>query len=146
MTTAKRQDLEMCVERYRLHSMPHAQCHIRIERSKNSVSVELISYNTSVCFIELDENDLILYCSGTYSNTTARHINRFTREFLKRSYYFECKDALIKDVGSARFPGFVPVVSFTESDHEYNEFHTQMERYENNNFFDWNVRKYYGSY
>lgn len=146
MTTEKRQDLEMCVERYRLHSMPHAQCHIRIERSKDSVSVELISYNTSVCFIELDENDLILYCSGTYSPTTAKHINRFTTEFLGRSHYFECKDALRNCIGSAKYQGFFPVAHYNEAQFPYKRFWSQIEAYENNSFFDWNVKKYYGSY
>lgn len=134
------------VERFRLHSMPSAQCHIRIEHDASGSTVELVSYNTSVCIIRDDEFGLNLYCSGTYSNTTARHINRFTAEFLQRSYYFECKDALIKDIGSARFQGFVPVASFVESDSEYNQFHAQIERYENNEFFDWNVKKYYGYY
>ena len=146
MTTEKRQDLEMCVERYRLHSMPHAQCHIRIERSKDSVSVELISYNTSVCYIELDENDLILYCSGTYSSTTARHINRFTAEFLGRSHYFDCKDALLNYKGDRMPHSFVPVAHYNETEFPYKRFWSQIEAYENNSFFDWNVKKYYGSY
>lgn len=133
-------------ETFRLHSMPHARCHILISHDSDGVEVDLISYKTWVCALRYDEFGLNLYCSGRYSNTTARHINRFTREFLKRSYYFECKDALIKDVGSARFPGFVPVVSFTESSPEYNQFHKQIERYEYNDFFDWNVKRYNGWY
>lgn len=146
MTTEKRQDLEMCVERYRLHSMPHAQCHIRIERSKDSVSVELISYNTSVCFIELDENDLILYCSGTYSSTTARHINRFTAEFLGKSYYFACKAAVKYATRSANGNVFFPVLRFNKTAFDFKRFFSHIEAYENNTFSDWNVKKYYGSY
>lgn len=134
------------VEKFRLHSMPSAQCHIRIEHDADGTTVELVSYKTSVCIIRDDEFGLNLYCSGLYTRTTARHINRFTAEFLQRSHYFDCKDALIKDVGSARFQGFVPVASYTESDSQYNQFHKQVERYENNDFFDWSVKKYNGYY
>ena len=147
MTAEKSYDSEMRVERYRMHSMPHAQCHIRIERLKDSVSVELVSYNTSVCRIEEDGNDLTLYCSGTYSQTTAKHINRFTAEFLGRSHYHECKEALNKhDENGTRRGFYIPVVHYYETQFPYNRFWSQIEAYENNSFFDWNVKKYYGSY
>ena len=146
MTTAKRQDLEMCVERYHLHSMPHAQCHIRIERLKDSVSVELVSYKTSVCIIETDGDYIILHCSGTYTPTTRSHIYKFTEEFLGKSHYFECKDALKNCTGSTKYQGFIPVSYYTKTESPYKRFLSQIEKYENNGFSDWNVQKYYGSY
>ena len=83
-------------KQYRLLSMPHAQCRVYIKRfDDESVSVELVSYETSVLII--NSNPAIgtaLYCSGTYSVTTARHINRFTREFCGDNKYFECKSAV----------------------------------------------------
>lgn len=83
-------------KQYRLLSMPHAQCRVYIKRFINGgVSVELISYDTSVLILNSNPDvGAALYCSGTYSVTTARHINRFTREFCKDNKYYECKSAL----------------------------------------------------
>ena len=85
-------------KKYRLLSMPHAQCHVYIKRfDDGSVSVELISYETSVCIVNYNPvNGAELLCSGTYSVTTARHINSFTNEFCGDSKYHECKLALHK--------------------------------------------------
>ena len=81
---------------YRLLSMPHAQCRVYIKRfDDHSVYVELVSYETSVLIINsYPAVGTALYCSGTYSVTTARHINRFTREFCGDNKYFECKSAI----------------------------------------------------
>lgn len=83
-------------KQYRLLSMPHAQCRVYIKRFDNgSVSAELISYDTSVLLLNYNpDQGAALYCSGTYSATTARHINRFTREFCEYNRYHECKAAL----------------------------------------------------
>lgn len=83
-------------KQYRMLSMPHAQCRVYIKRfDDNSVSVELVSYVTSVLIIESNPGaGTALYCSGTYSATTARHINRFTREFCGENKYHECKSAM----------------------------------------------------
>lgn len=83
-------------KQYRMLSMPHAQCRVYIKRfDDNSVSVELVSYSTSVCIINYHPDSIAeLYCSGTYSTTTARHINRFTREFCGDNKYHECKSAI----------------------------------------------------
>lgn len=81
---------------YRLLSMPRAQCRVYIKRfDDESVSVELVSYETSVLLVNYHpDSGAALYCSGTYSVTTARHINRFTRELFGDSKYHECKSAL----------------------------------------------------
>ena len=128
---------------FRMHSMPGAQCHINIEHDSDSTTVELVSYYTSVCCIKCDSEDLILYCSGTYSQTTAKHINRFTTEFLGRSHYFECKDALKNCIGSAKYQGFFPVAHYNETQFAFQRFFSQIEAYENNTFSDWNVKKWY---
>ena len=81
--------------KYRLNSMRYAQCHVVITNDLNcdSVSIELISYSTSVCKIILTrsafEKHAELYASGTYSTSTARHINRFTREFCGSNMYHD---------------------------------------------------------
>ena len=83
-------------DQYRLLSMPHAQCRVYIKRfDDHSVSVELVSYETSVLLINsIPSVGTALYCSGIYSVTTARHINRFTREFCGENKYYECKSAI----------------------------------------------------
>jgi len=85
--------------KYRLNSMKYAQCHVVITNDENCdhVSIELISYWTSVCKIILTrsttEKHAELYASGTYSVTTARHINRFTKEFCGENLYHIVRDA-----------------------------------------------------
>lgn len=83
-------------KQYRLMSMPYAQCRVSMKRfDDGGVSLELVSYDTSVLFLNYNpEVGAALYCSGTYSTTTSRHINRFTREFCGENKYHECKSAL----------------------------------------------------
>ena len=133
-------------ESYRMHSMPYAQCHVNIVHDEDGAEVELVSYNTSVCIIRENDNGITLYCSGTYSNTTARHINRFTTEFLGCSHYHECKVALDVDWGSVPYPGFVWVIKYGFDSPAYEKFCDTIERYENDSFSIGQVRKYYGSY
>lgn len=83
------------VKRYRLESMPHAQANVGIEELFGEViAVHLYSYQTLVARIDLETRPATLYCTGTYSVTTARHINRFTTEFCGRNLYYECKKAV----------------------------------------------------
>lgn len=95
--------------KYRLKSMPRAQCHVEIVECFNldpsdlvsgtltpdSVVVTLVSYNTRVLSIVLDyvsaPRSVALFATGTYSNTTARHINRFTTEFFGCNLYHNVK-------------------------------------------------------
>lgn len=133
-------------ESFRMHSMPYAQCHVNITHDEDGAEVELVSYNTSVCIIRENDNGITLYCSGTYSATTARHINRFTTEFLGRSHYYECKVGLDVDWGSATYPGFVWVINYGFDSPQYEKFCDTIERYENDSFGVGQVRKYYGSY
>lgn len=85
--------------KYHLNSLRYAKCHVAITNDLNcdSVSIELISYTTSVCKIILSRSSVgktaELFASGTYSQTTARHINCFTREFCGANLYHEIKKA-----------------------------------------------------
>ena len=88
---------------YRLSSMPSAMCHVVIKRygetcEEQVISVELWSYYTHVLTIDYhaDDQSFELHASGTYSRTTARHINRFTREFLGEDLYHEIKRVCAK--------------------------------------------------
>ena len=123
-------------KQYRLLSMPNAQCRVYLKRfDDESVSVELVSYETSVCIINYHPDSIAeLYCSGTYSVTTSRHINRFTREFCGENKYHECKSALHNPDKLSAF-GWYYVC-----DVDPERLFKQCERYEED------ARGYYGRY
>ena len=68
----------------RLAEMPHAQAGI----IENSEGIHLISYSTLVCTIDRDG---YLSCTGTYSATTRKHINRFLKEVAPTVDYYDAK-------------------------------------------------------
>lgn len=63
-----------------LKKMPYAQAKVRIY---DDDTVELISYETVVCIIKNN----VVYCTGTYSQTTRKHISAFMREYTPFDYY-----------------------------------------------------------
>ena len=76
----------------KLSYMPYAQAHVEIDDDGN---IYLFSYVTLV--IELTA-DGWLTCTGTYSQTTKKHINAFMKEYVKYpndtyGSYFEAKYA-----------------------------------------------------
>lgn len=122
-------------KQYRLLSMPHAQCRVYLRSFDYGVSVELISYDTSVCIINYSPDaGAALYCSGTYSLTTRRHINCFTREFCGYNKYFECKSAI------GNLEKYVGGGWYRVSDVEIQRFLNMCERYESD------ARVYNGRY
>lgn len=56
--------------------MPYAQAHVEIDKNGNTY---LFSYRTLVCTITKDG---WLSCTGTYSQTTRKHIGAFMREYV----------------------------------------------------------------
>lgn len=62
--------------------MPYAQAKVRVY---DDGRVELISYETVVCIIKNE----IVYCTGTYSQTTRKHISAFMSEYTP----FDCHTA-----------------------------------------------------
>ena len=98
----------------RLVEMPYAQACIKWEYDihEHLRSATLISYNTTVITIE---DNGTLWCTGTYSNTTARHINRFCKEMVEffgspEFTYHTCKLCHLKDMTYNIFTGeFTPV-------------------------------------
>lgn len=115
----------MTSNRFRLESMPKAQCHVTIQRrSINDFEARLISYDTVVLVARHTNDGVELLCSGTYSPTTGRHINRFTTEFFGRNLYHPCKQST-DDSGAFR------VVSiFTYTSPEAERFRATVKRYE----------------
>lgn len=76
----------------KLALMPYAQAHVEIDAAGNAY---LFSYRTLV--IELTANGW-LTCTGTYSQTTRKHIGAFMREYVKypngeRGDYYTAKRA-----------------------------------------------------
>ena len=61
----------------KLSAMPYAQAHVEIDEDGNTY---LFSYVT--CVIELTA-DGWLTCTGTYSQTTRKHIGAFMHEYIK---------------------------------------------------------------
>jgi len=75
-----------------LTAHPYAQARVIIE---DNGTIHLISYATRVITID---SDGWLDCSGTYSNTTRRHIGAFMREYVslpdgERGNYYMAKAA-----------------------------------------------------
>lgn len=60
----------------KLSAMPYAQAHVEIDNAGN---IYLFSYVTLTCTIT---NDGWLTCTGTYSQTTRKHIGAFMREYV----------------------------------------------------------------
>lgn len=83
-------------EYYHLRSMPNAQCHVElsVDDSGRFKSVTLVSYSTKILTLNYTADDEV-WCTVNYpvdcSKTTARHVNRFTSEFLGRNLYHELK-------------------------------------------------------
>lgn len=76
---------------HKLSKHASAQCVIREYRNGDLV---LQSYNTDVIYYKHD--NMSVYCSGTYSNTTARQISWFCQEWLNITYK-ECKECYYQD-------------------------------------------------
>lgn len=143
--------------RYRLHSMPSAQCYVTIQHDSDSnrIIIELTSYDTLVvCAILDSDSSLRLLCSGTYSTTTARHINRFTTEFFGENLYSDCK-RVTKNIDSKialciRYCWFYEVFHVLPCDELYSRYSSKflntVDMYEHDSFGIGAVKLYRGHY
>ena len=68
----------------RLKYCPYGSCGVIF----NDYGVHLISYTTLVCSISPEG---FLSCSGTYSNTTRKHIGAFLKEYAPMLNYYNAK-------------------------------------------------------
>ena len=87
----------MSIEKYHLRSMPAAQCHVCLitDELGAPTAIELYSYRTCILQIYRRPGDVwacYTVFNPAYSNTTARHVNRFTTELFGINMYYECKD------------------------------------------------------
>lgn len=84
----------MIITSYHLMSMPYASCHVNFYHNNCAlVKAELVSYNTVMLTAEYDGNNIKLTVNHFVgcSNTTARHVNRFTTELTGTNLYHELK-------------------------------------------------------
>ena len=80
----------------KLSRMPYAQAHVEIDDG----NIYLFSYVTLVCTIDRDG---WLTCTGTYSQTTRKHIGAFMREYVEfpngeRGDYFLAKKCFMENI------------------------------------------------
>lgn len=72
----------------KLSNHPAAQCRVRLY---DNGDICFQSYHTDVLYY--DSLFKRLYCSGTYSQTTAKQITWFLREYFPNLSYHDCKAA-----------------------------------------------------
>lgn len=76
----------------KLRNHASAQCSIRLY---NNGDICLQSYNTDVVYYDFMQG--MLYCTGTYSQTTRKHISWFLHEYFPQFYYQELRKAYETD-------------------------------------------------
>jgi hypothetical protein len=76
-------DSEQWVDK-KLAYQPYAQAGVIFDAN----GIHLISYTTLVCTID---NDGYLSCTGTYSQTTRKHIGSFLKEYAPNLCYYDAK-------------------------------------------------------
>lgn len=94
----------MTTNTYKLANHESAQAKVQVIRDKNNeiVGLNLISYSTLVCGFRYEFNGIrgktFAFCTGTYSQTTRRHISWFCRCPSSRGFedeypaYYDFKD------------------------------------------------------
>lgn len=74
----------------RIKDHQYAQCHV--VSNEETKTIQLVSYNTIVIVaIPFGESRWRLSCSGTYSQTTRRHISWFLSEYFPSCTYYDMK-------------------------------------------------------
>lgn len=91
-----------------------AQCRVRLY---DNGDICLQSYNTDVIYYAHKTG--FLYCTGTYSATTRKHISWFLREYFPNVSYQEMRDACHnKQKVNARVTTFLSVAPLTTMERE----------------------------
>ncbi len=117
----------MKIMKYRLRSMPAAQAHVEFVYNDcgSLVGIRLYSYGTCILNTVRTKNGGIyrwvtfVLFNPAYSRTTARHVNRFTKELFGRNYYFECKKAWATEMGLAEVLNDNDIMNFW---YEYQQY------------------------
>lgn len=126
----------MKIESYSLRSTPYAQCHVNIEYTSfdggvvdGSISaITLVSYRTPIIRLTFDRYanvELEVLYRVDCSATTARHVNRFTTEFLGKNWYHDLKKLYSDGVRTVNITHLLYYIADTEQWYENNgkKFH-----------------------
>lgn len=85
------------LETRKLTNHKSAQCHVSIE---DNGTINFISYTTLVIqAVPSDCGGYVLYCTGTYSQTTRRQIGWFLKEYFGDVSYYDMKRCAEKEIG-----------------------------------------------
>lgn len=77
------------LETRKLTNHKYAKCHIEIE---DNGTINFISYTTLVISaVPFEEYGYILYCTGTYSQSTRKQIGWFLKEYFGDISYYDMK-------------------------------------------------------
>lgn len=87
-----------------------AQCCVRLYENGD---ICLQSYRTDIIYY--DHAQQVLYCTGTYSQTTRKHISWFLREYFPGISYQTMRDAYLQDY---KVPVNTPLCTIKLSAHE----------------------------
>jgi hypothetical protein len=112
---------------YHLRSMPSAQTHVAFVYNECNSLVAIRLYSYSTCILEtvrMEKGDIYHWVTNVvfdpaYSRTTARHVNRFTRELFGRNYYLECKEAWANKSPLAEVLYTNSIMNFCNEYHKY---------------------------
>lgn len=88
----------------RLAHCPYGSCGVVF----NEYGTHLVSYTTLVCSID---NDGWLTCTGTYSQTTRKHIGAFIKEYAPMLNYYNAKHCYENDVMINIYTGEIKPIS-----------------------------------
>lgn len=77
------------LETRKLTNHKHSKCHVEIE---DNGTINFISYTTLVIrAVPFEGYGSILYCTGTYSQSTRRQIGWFLKEYFGDISYYDMK-------------------------------------------------------
>ena len=117
---------------YCLRSMPAAQAHVEFVYNDcdSLVAIRLYSYRTCILnTVRMEKGGIYHWVTSVvfnpaYSRTTARHVNRFTKELFGCNYYFECKKAWADETELAEVLNANDIMNFWNEYQQYGKhFH-----------------------
>lgn len=94
---------------YKLYNHEYCNATVEIHFDKNNhvSAIELWSYNTRVCGADrVSDDKWIVFCSGTYSQTTRRQISWFSRRPWQSKREWRLSYSLFKDISEKCDSGF----------------------------------------
>lgn len=86
------------VEKLKLKNHPYSNCYVLKDfEDEKIVAVHFISYTTEVITAVKSENYWLVKCHGTFSQTTAKQIGYFLKEYFPELNYYDMKNSFKKN-------------------------------------------------